>query len=187
MGCPSQMSHVAPCWLQTKPSQVAVEAGASSPFPCPPGCAGVPSEKRAATQLLSPHTLVQHFSKSAQSCAQNVKENGSYANHALLKLVFTTCTTDVGFYFEFNLITSSTLHSLSQVLCASTQRLALSLFGQNPSCSTLDPVTVAHNDNSGKSQAKSSSKYARIHPSPCLFESGVLFQLVCFIRASSKS
>lgn len=60
-------------------------------------------------------------------------------------------------------ITSSTLHSLSQVLCASTHRLEFSLLGQNPSCLTLDAATLAHKEISGNPEIESMKKYARIH------------------------
>lgn len=43
----------------------------------------------------------------------------------------------------YKCLTSSTSHSRSQVLCASTQRLAFSLLGQTPGCSTLEPARLA--------------------------------------------
>lgn len=143
IGCPTQMSHTAPCWLQMKSSQVATEGWVSLPFPplCPSARAAAPSGKRAATQLLRPHTLVQHFSKLAQSCAEKAhkqqlrRQIQKKTKHEAIK--------------GFN-NTSSTLHSLSQVLCASTHRLELSLLGQNPSCSTVDAAALAHTESSGK-------------------------------------
>ena len=56
-GCPSQMSQSEPCCAHTKPSHEAASLDAVGPL----------SGKRAATQLCSPHTLVQHFSVAAQS------------------------------------------------------------------------------------------------------------------------
>ena len=56
-GCPSQMSQSEPCCGHEKPSHEATSAVVARP----------PSGNRAATQLCSPHTLVQHFSVAKQS------------------------------------------------------------------------------------------------------------------------
>lgn len=76
-------------------------------------------------------------------------------------------------------------HSLSHVLCASTQRLAFSLFGQNPSCSTLVPATLAHKETSSKSQKRRVNKYARVHRT--LLEFGALWQFAAFIWLSARN
>lgn len=82
--------------------------------------------------------------------------------------------------------TSSTLHSRSQVLCASTHRLECSLLGQNPSCLTLVSATLAHQESWGSSQTKNVNKYTRIHPNNSLFELGVLCQLLYLSNLSKN-